>query len=427
MDYFNYVQKNIAVIGMGYVGLPLAISFSKSFKVIGFDIDTTKIVKLKEGIDITNEVGNKVLRECKIRFTNDEKEISKASFIIVAVPTPVNKNNIPDLTNIINATNIIGRNLSKNTIIVYESTVYPGLIEEKCIPILERISNMKCKMDFKVGYSPERINPGDKTHRLDNVVKIVSGIDEESLEIIAKLYNSIVPAGIYKAPSIKIAEAAKVIENAQRDINIAFINELSIIFNKMGLDTLEVLKAASTKWNFITFYPGLVGGHCIGVDPYYLTFKSQELGYQPEVILAGRRINNFMGKYIAENIIKCLAKNKSKISGANVLIMGITFKENVPDIRNSKVVDIVNELKEYEINVLINDPIVNPDNLLEEYGLKLSNKVLKVDAIVFAVPHKEYLSIKLDDIIKITDILIDIKGIFNKNEAINKGLKYWRL
>lgn len=426
-------REAIAVIGLGYVGLPLAIAFSEKVDVIGFDISQKKVETYKNGIDVTNEVGNDKLKKANVEFTSNENDLKKSRFFIVAVPTPIAKDKTPDLIPVKSATEIVARNLRKGSIIVYESTVYPGVTEEVCVPILEKISGLKCGIDFKVGYSPERINPGDKVHTVENIVKIVSGMDDESLDIIASVYELIIKAGVYRSESIKVAEAAKVIENTQRDINIAFMNELSIVFNKMGIDTLSVLKAAGTKWNFLNFTPGLVGGHCIGVDPYYLTYKSEELGYHPDVILAGRRINDGMGKYIAENTVKQLIKNDVQIKGSKVLVMGITFKENVPDVRNSKVIDIINELKEYGIDVYVCDPKADKNEVKHEYGIDLVDCTgeSEYEAVVLAVFHDEYKAISLEELKKLYRnnkyILIDVKGIYNREEAISSSFSYWRL
>lgn len=430
-------MKNIAVVGMGYVGFPLAVAFAeKGINVIGFDINQEKIKEYLNGNDPTNEIGKERLsRINNIKFTSDEKELKKANFIIIAVPTPVLKNKMPDLRPIEGASRIVGRNLSEGAIVVYESTVYPGVTEEICIPILEKESSKKCGTDFKVGYSPERINPGDKVHRVENIVKITSGMDEESAEEIAKMYELIIQAGVHRATSIKVAEAAKVIENSQRDINIAFVNELSLIFDKMGIDTKEVLEAAGTKWNFLNFNPGLVGGHCIGVDPYYLAMKAEEVGYRAEVILAGRRTNDGMGKFIAEKTVKKLIESDRVIKGSNVLIMGLTFKEDCPDLRNSKVEDIINELKDYGVNVLVADPIANNNEAMEEYGVELKDiyEIKDIDAIVLAVAHKEYKNLdmgKLKNLYKkeiINPIIIDVKGILDKEEVMKQGYNFWRL
>lgn len=426
-------KEKISIIGVGYVGLPLAISFAKKVDVIGFDTDKAKVENYKSGIDVTNEVGNKSLRETTAFLTSNEKELQKAKFHIVAVPTPINLDKTPNLSAIIRASKIVGRNLVKSSIVVYESTVYPGVTEDICRPILEKESGLKCGIDFKIGYSPERINPGDKLHRLETIKKVVSGMDKETLNIIAKVYGLIIKAGVYKAENIKVAEAAKVIENAQRDINIAFMNELSIIFNKLDIDTKAVLRAAGTKWNFLKFTPGLVGGHCIGVDPYYLTYKVEQIGYHPQIILAGRKINDDMGKYVAENTLKQLIKADRQIKGCKVLVMGITFKENCSDTRNSKVIDIVNELKEYGIEVDVVDPLAEENEVQRECGIKLSKfkNVTDVDAVIFAVPHEKFKNITLKDLKKIYKddklVLIDIKGKFNKKEAENLNYLYWRL
>ena len=413
--------------------LQFAISFAKKVEVLGFDIDKAKVEAYKKGIDVTNEVGNKSLRETTAFLTSNEEELQKAKFHIVAVPTPINPDKTPNLDAVIRASKIVGRNLIKGSIVVYESTVYPGVTEDICKPLLEKESDLRCGIDFKIGYSPERINPGDKVHRLEKIKKVVSGMDEETLDIIAKVYGLIIEAGIYRAESIKVAEAAKVIENAQRDINIAFMNELSIIFNKLDIDTQAVLRAAHTKWNFLKFTPGLVGGHCIGVDPYYLTYKAEQIGYHSQIILAGRKINDDMGKYVAENTLKQLIKADRQIKGCKVLVMGITFKENCPDIRNSKVMDIINELKEYGIEVEVVDPLAEESEVQREYGMKLSRieDVTDVDAVIFAVSHERFKNISLKDLKKIYKddklVLIDIKGMFDKKEAEDLNYLYWRL
>jgi UDP-N-acetyl-D-galactosamine dehydrogenase len=429
-----FISKRIAVVGLGYVGLPLCVAFGKIFNgVIGFDINKKRVKELLSGNDLTGEVSSEDINAASIEFTDNPEKLRDSNIIIVAVPTPVNSHKIPDLNPLINASKIVGQYMSKDTVIVYESTVYPGVTEEICAPILEKNSGMKAGIDFKIGYSPERINPGDKRHRLENIVKVVAGQDQETTKLLAEIYGAVVKAGIYKAPNIKTAEAAKVIENIQRDLNIALINELSIIFHKIGVDTKEVLKAAKTKWNFLLFEPGLVGGHCIGVDPYYLTFKAQEVGYHPEVILAGRRINDYMGKYIAEQTIKELIKSGTTIKDSKVLIMGFTFKENVKDIRNTKVIDIYNELKEYGINTFVYDPIAEPDEIIKEYGIELINRpeiLSPFDSIIFAVKHDKFKDISLKDLRKMcrdNSVIIDIKGIFDKEEIMSKGFKYWRL
>jgi UDP-N-acetyl-D-galactosamine dehydrogenase len=426
-------KSAIAVVGLGYVGLPLAHSYSKKVKTIGFDNNKIKIQRYLKGIDVTKEIGDEEIKNSNIFFTCDEKKLQKASFIIIAVPTPIRIDKTPDLGPIISASKIVGRNLQKGSIIVYESTVYPGVTEEVCVPILEKESGLKCGIDFKVGYSPERINPGDHTHRLHNIIKIVSAMDQETLDEIALIYKIVVTnADIYKAESIKIAEAAKVIENSQRDINIAFMNELSIIFHKMGIDTQAVLNAAGTKWNFLKFYPGLVGGHCIGVDPYYLTHKASLLGYESQVILSGRKINDSIGKFIVENIIKEIIKAKKIVNNAKVGIIGFTFKEDCQDIRNTKVMDIVEELWQYNINPIIFDPIADKYEAKHSYNvlLKELDDFGNLDVIVIAVAHsqfKEYNPNLLKKYFSGTPILFDIKGIFNKFIFENSGYIYWRL
>ena len=424
-------KEKLVVVGLGYVGLPLAVSFAKKVQVIGFDYNLKKIELYKKGIDVTNEVGNEALKETTMEFTADPTRIEDGDFVVVAVPTPIDSHNNPDLTLVVGASKFVGQNLKKGAIVVYESTVYPGVTEEICVPILEKESGLKCGKDFKIAYSPERINPGDKVHRFETIKKIVSGMDEETLEKVADTYGMVVQAGVYKASSIKVAEVAKVIENSQRDINIAFVNELSKIFSKMGIDTNEVLDAAGSKWNFLNFRPGLVGGHCIGVDPYYLTYKAEELGYRPEVILSGRRINDSMGKYIAENIVKKLIEKDIPVKGARVLVKGITFKENVPDIRNSKVIDIIRELKEYSIEVLAEDVFAKAEEVEKEYGIELSKNNKDVDAIVFAVAHNEYKNITTKEMRETLkenrNLIFDIKSMFNKDELEKEGLAIWRL
>ena len=363
-------QEKISLVGLGYVGMPIAVAFAKKVKVVGYDLNKAKIELYKSGIDPTKEVGDEVIKNTTVEFTSDEKKLQEAKFHIVAVPTPVYDDHTPDLTPVEGASRILGRNLTKGSVVVFESTVYPGVTEDVCVPILEKESGLKCGVDFKIGYSPERINPGDKVHRLETITKIVSGMDDETLDVVAKVYELVVDAGVHRASCIKVAEAAKVIENSQRDINIAFMNELSIIFNKIGIDTKSVLEAAGTKWNFLKFYPGLVGGHCIGVDPYYLTYKAEMLGYHSQVILAGRRINDDMGKYVAENVVKNLIKVGKAVKGAKVAILGFTFKENCPDTRNSKIFDIVKELREYGIEPTIADPQADADEAKRLYGVE---------------------------------------------------------
>lgn len=427
-------KSKVSLVGLGYVGMPIAVAFSSKVKVLGFDLNKAKVELYKKGIDPTQEVGDNIIANCKVEFTDNETLLKTAKFHIVAVPTPVNKDHTPDLSPVEGASVILGRNLTKDSIVVYESTVYPGVTEEICIPILERESGLKCGVDFKVGYSPERINPGDNEHRLHNIVKIVSGMDEETLDIVAKVYELVVEAGVHKAESIKVAEAAKVIENSQRDINIAFMNELSIIFNKMNIDTQSVLAAAGTKWNFLKFTPGLVGGHCIGVDPYYLTYKAEQLGYHSQIILAGRRINDDMGKYVAENLIKSLIKADIPVKGAKVGILGFTFKDNCPDTRNTRVIDIINELYEYDIKTVICDPVADKNEAMLEYGLKFIDieNFKGLDAVIVAVAHDLFSNLSVHrmnamyaDIQR--KVLIDVKGILNKRTFEESGYVYWRL
>lgn len=426
-------EEKISLVGLGYVGMPIAVAFSKKVKVIGYDLNEKKIELYKSGIDPTNEVGDEAIKNCTVEFTADETKLKEAKFHIVAVPTPVYDDHTPDLTPVEGASRILGRNLTKGSIVVFESTVYPGVTEDVCVPILEKESGLKCGEDFKIGYSPERINPGDKVHRLETIKKIVSGMDAESLEEIANVYELVVDAGVHRAPCIKVAEAAKVIENSQRDINIAFMNELSIIFNKMGIDTKSVLEAAGTKWNFLKFYPGLVGGHCIGVDPYYLTYKAEMMGYHSQVILSGRRINDDMGKYIAENVVKNLIKAEKPVKNAKVAILGFTFKENCPDTRNSKVFDIVKELREYGIEPVITDPTADSDEAERLYGVKFTDikDVKNMDAVVLAVAHTEFTKFAMTDMDKFfgngKKVLVDVKGILDRNEYEAAGYSYWRL
>ena len=425
-------EETLSLIGLGYVGMPIAVAFSKKVKVIGFDLNKEKIARYQAGIDPTKEVGDDVIASCSVQFTSDETHLREARFHIVAVPTPVHDDHTPDLRPVEEASRILGRNLMRGSIVVFESTVYPGVTEDVCKPILEAESGLVCGRDFKLGYSPERINPGDKAHRLENICKIVSGMDEETLNEVAAVYGMVVKAGVHRAPSIKVAEAAKVIENSQRDINIAFMNELSIIFNRMGIDTKAVLEAAETKWNFLKFRPGLVGGHCIGVDPYYLTYKAEMLGYHSQVILAGRRINDGMGKYAAENCVKCLIRAKKTVNGARVAILGFTFKENCPDTRNSKVFDIVKELREYGIEPLVADPVADADETERLYGFRLAtmNDIHNMDAIVIAVAHNSFNSLDTDSLRAMygpgQPVLLDIKGMFDKSALEQAGFVYWR-
>jgi UDP-N-acetyl-D-galactosamine dehydrogenase len=432
----NLNNIKIAITGMGYVGLPLAVAFAENgIDIIGFDINQDKINKYKNGEDPTNEIGrDRLAKISNIKYTAAENDLKEADFHIVAVPTPVGKNNVPDLDPVTGASRTVGRNLKEGSIVVYESTVYPGVTEEVCVPILEEESKLVCGEDFKVGYSPERVNPGDKVNTVETIVKVVSGMDEESLEVIAKVYERIIKAGVHRAPSIKVAEASKIIENSQRDVNIAFMNELSMIFDKMDIDTQSVLEAAGTKWNFLNFHPGLVGGHCIGVDPYYLTYRSEELGYISQLILNGRRINDQMSNFVAKKIVKKMIESNVKVNGAKVLITGLTFKENVPDLRNSKVTDLINRLEEYHVNVKVTDPIADPEEAVREHGIELQdiNDIRDVDAVVVAVNHDQYNEMELDEFKKFykdnidKPVFIDIKSIFDKVEA-EKMYNYWRL
>lgn len=426
-------KEKLSLVGLGYVGMPIAVAFAKKIKVIGFDLNKAKIELYKSGIDPTREVGDEAVKNSSVEFTADETKLREAKFHIVAVPTPVNDDHTPDLTPVEGASEILGRNLTRGSVVVFESTVYPGVTEDVCVPILERESGLKCGEDFKIGYSPERINPGDKVHRLETIMKIVSGMDDITLDTVARVYELVVRAGVHRAESIKVAEAAKVIENSQRDINIAFMNELSIIFNKMGIDTQSVLKAAGTKWNFLKFYPGLVGGHCIGVDPYYLTYKAEMLGYHSQVILAGRRINDDMGKYVAQNAVKKLICADKSVKGARVAILGFTFKENCPDTRNTKVIDIVNELREYGIEPVICDPEADSAEAKRLYGIEFKDisSVKDADAVILAVAHDEFKKFTIDDIGAFfgegRKVLLDIKGLLDRKEYENAGYIYWRL
>ena len=427
-------KEKLSLVGLGYVGMPIAVEFAKrGVKVIGYDLNEAKIEMYKKGFDPTHEVGDEVIKNSAVAFTSDAEKLKEAKFHIVAVPTPVNDDHTPDLTPVEGAARILGKNLTKGSVVVFESTVYPGVTEDICKPILEKESGLKCGEDFKIGYSPERINPGDKEHRLNTIKKIVSGMDEETLDIVANVYSIVVDAGVHRAESIKVAEAAKVIENSQRDINIAFMNELSIIFNKMGIDTLAVLEAAGTKWNFLPFRPGLVGGHCIGVDPYYLTYKAEEVGYHSQIILSGRRINDDMGRYVAESCVKQMIQLSKPVKGARVAILGFTFKENCPDTRNSKVFDIVKELREYGIEPVIADPQADAAEAERLYGIKMSpiSDVKDMDAVILAVAHKEFAGLSVADVDKYfgddKKLLLDIKGVFNKKEYEAAGYRYWRL
>jgi UDP-N-acetyl-D-glucosamine/UDP-N-acetyl-D-galactosamine dehydrogenase len=422
-------EKSIAVIGLGYVGLPLALEFAKHFKVIAFDINKSRVALMQQGIDPSNELEKSAFEHTDILFTTDLKDLKKAHFFIVAVPTDIDEHKVPNLTPLKKASESVGTVLKQGDYVVYESTVYPGCTEEDCLPLVEQKSGLKPGIDFKYGYSPERINPGDKERTLTKILKIVSGNDIESLNEIAKVYGHIITAGIYQASSVKVAEAAKVIENSQRDINIAFVNELSIIFDKMGIDTQDVLNAAGTKWNFLKFQPGLVGGHCIGVDPFYLTYKAQQLGYNAQVILSGRRINDSMAAHIAKKLVQMLVKKGKALHSCKILLKGLTFKENVTDIRNSKVIDVIRELMDYSINVHITDPYASPNEIAHEYRLTVTEKLSdNYDAVIVAVAHDEYK--KLDaayfkSIMNGSPILFDLKGLYPFHEQ--DGIEIWRL
>lgn len=430
-------QENLALVGLGYVGMPIAVAFAKKgLNVIGFDLNKEKIELYKSGKDPTKEVGDETIKNTTVEFTADENRLKEAKFIIVAVPTPVNTDHTPDLTPVIGASEIVGRNLTKGTIVVYESTVYPGCTEDVCIPILEKQSNLKCGVDFKIGYSPERINPGDKVHRLENIHKIVSGMDEESLEEIKNVYDIVIEVGTHPVSNIRTAEAVKVVENSQRDINIAFMNELAIVFDKMDIDTNEVVEGMNTKWNALGFKPGLVGGHCIGVDPYYFTYEAEKLGYHSQIILNGRIVNDNMGKFIADATIKEMIKVGLAPKKSKVAILGLTFKENCPDTRNSKVDDIVKRLNEYNIQPIVVDPWASERDAEREYGIKLTkmSDVSDVDCIIVAVAHNEFKALSLNDLKKLykespdsEKILIDVKGIYNINDLKNSEMTFWRL
>lgn len=424
-------SEKIAVVGLGYVGLPLANLFSKKYDVIGFDVNNQKIELYRQGIDVTCELDENELADSSISFTSDENELKKASFFVVAVPTPINEEKNPDFKFVVSASEIIARNLRKGSIIVYESTVYPGVTEELCIPILEDISGLKCGIDFKVGYSPERINPGDKNNPIENITKIVSGMDEDSLETISKVYDTVLNNGVHEAPSIKVAEAAKIVENVTRDVNIALVNELAMIFNNMGINTLDVIEAAGTKWNFQKYYPGLVGGHCIGIDPYYLIFKSKKLQFNPKLIEISREINENLKDFIVKNIIYLLVENDVQIKGSNLLVMGITFKENCNDIRNSKVVDILDELKKLGVELTVYDPHADEVEVKNEYDISLVDDYDgKYDAMLFAVAHDEFKSMSLDEmrqLSKTKPIIIDLKSIFTLKNQSPDEISYWSL
>lgn len=425
-------KRKISVIGLGYVGLPVAVAFGKKAKTIGFDINEVRLTELREGVDRTNEVESLDLRNADIIFTSDIKILAEADFHIVAVPTPVDEAHQPDLSPVERASETVGHALKKGDIVVYESTVYPGVTEDVCVPILERISKLKCGVDFAVGYSPERINPGDKEHTFTTITKVVSGQDEETLNTVAAVYGAVVTAGVYKAANIKVAEAAKVIENTQRDLNIALMNELSLLFNRMGIDTNSVLEAAGTKWNFLKFKPGLVGGHCIGVDPYYLTHKAEMLGYHPQVILAGRRINDSMGAYIGQQTIKQLIHAGHDVGKSRVTVMGLTFKENCPDLRNSKVIDVIRELQSFGLLVQICDPEADAYEAAHEYGIQLTplDQLQRAEGIVVAVAHKKFVELDASNyrsLLKHNPVIIDVKGVCNQATFNSAGIRLWRL
>ena len=431
-EYSMNKSRIVSVIGLGYVGLPVAVAFGLKRRTIGFDINAQRIAELKSGYERTGEVTSEELQKTDILFTDSIELLKQADFHIVAVPTPVDDANQPDLTPMLKASETVGKALKKGDIVVYESTVYPGVTEDECVPILEKFSGLTCGKDFTVGYSPERINPGDKEHTFTRIKKVVSGQDAETLEIVAQVYGSVVTAGVHRASSIKVAEAAKVIENTQRDLNISLMNELALIFDKLGIDTNDVLEAAGTKWNFLPFKPGLVGGHCIGVDPYYLTHKAEKIGYIPQVILAGRRINDGMGKFIAQRTVKEMIHAGHTILGSTVTILGLTFKENCPDLRNSKVIDIIRELKDYGINVQVHDPLADADEALHEYGINLLpfNSLKKTAAVIVAVAHRDYHTLAAEDFCKIMEkapLVIDIKGIYERKAFSQAGIRMWRL
>ncbi len=430
-------EEKLSLVGLGYVGMPIAVAFAaKGIDVVGFDLNSAKIDLYKSGVDPTKEVGDEVIKNTTIDFTSDETKLKEAKFHIVAVPTPVNQDHTPDLTPVIGASEIVGRNLVKGSIVVYESTVYPGVTEDVCIPILEKESGLKCGVDFKIGYSPERINPGDKVHRLENIHKIVSGMDAESLEEIKNVYDLVIEVGTYPVSTIKTAEAVKVVENSQRDINIAFMNELAMVFDRMGIDTNEVVDGMNTKWNALGFRPGLVGGHCIGVDPYYFTYEAEKLGYHSQIILSGRKVNDGMGAFVADAAIKEMIKAGKSPKNSKVVILGLTFKENCPDTRNSKVEDIIKRMAEYDINPLVVDPWASERDAMHEYGVTLTKfeDIKDADCVIVAVAHNEFKALSLDDIKKLykacpddEKVLIDVKGLYKVSDLNDSGMKYWRL
>lgn len=422
----------ISVIGLGYVGLPVAVAFGKRRKTIGFDINAPRIKELQSGYDRTDEVTGEDLATADILFTSSVEELKLADFHIVAVPTPVDDANQPDLSPMLKASETVGKALKRGDIVVYESTVYPGVTEHECVPILERVSGLVCGQDFTVGYSPERINPGDKEHTFTKIKKVVSGQDAATLEIVANVYETVVTVGVHRASSIKVAEAAKVIENTQRDLNIALMNELALIFDRLGIDTNDVLEAAGTKWNFLKFRPGLVGGHCIGVDPYYLTHMAEKIGYIPQVILAGRRINDGMGKYIAQRTVKEMIHAGHNVLGSTVTVLGLTFKENCPDLRNSKIIDIIRELQDYGINIQVSDPLANPAEAMHEYGVTLVPfaDLKQASALIVAVAHRDYLQLSVSQIVGLLSgepLLVDVKGLYDRAALQQSGVRVWRL
>ena len=429
-------EEKIALVGLGYVGMPIAVAFAKKANVIGFDLNPEKIKLYKQGIDPTKEVGDEGIKETTVDFTDDEKKLKEAKFIIVAVPTPVNTDHTPDLTPVIGASEIVGRNITKGSIVVYESTVYPGCTEDVCIPILEKESGLKCGVDFKIGYSPERINPGDKVHRLENIRKIVSGCDKDTLEEIKNVYDLVIEVGTFPVSNIKTAEAVKVVENSQRDINIAFMNELAMVFDRMGIDTNEVVDGMNTKWNALGFRPGLVGGHCIGVDPYYFTYEAEKLGYHSQIILNGRIVNDSMGAYVADAAVKKMIASGQAPKNSKVVIFGLTFKENCPDTRNSKVEDIIKQLHTYGIDPVVVDPWADKKDAMKEYGIELKtlDDARDADCIIVAVGHNEFKEMSLDDIksyFKNVDdsqkVLLDVKGLYTVKDLNDSGMNYWRL
>lgn len=429
-------EANLAVVGLGYVGLPIAVAFADKVNTIGFDINEEKITNYKSGIDPTEEVGEEKIRATALQFTSEEKDLQKAGFIIVAVPTPVNGDETPDLNPVVGASKIVGRNLSKGSIVVFESTVYPGVTEDICIPILEKESGLRCGQDFKIGYSPERINPGDKVHRLENITKIVSGMDAETLEEIAAVYELIIEAGVYRAESIKVAEAAKLVENSQRDINIAFMNEFAMVCELMGINTKSVIDAMNTKWNALGFHPGLVGGHCIGIDPYYFIYKAKMLGYHSQIIAAGRKINNSMGSFVADAVIKSLIQADLNVRHANIYVFGITFKEDCPDIRNSRAFDVLKRLAEYGIQTKVVDPVADQKEAKHEFGIDLvgMEEVQEADCLIFLVAHKQFKELQLAEVDALYNqqsqskrVIIDVKSIFEANTFKDNDYIYWNL